>query len=240
MKRNTLNYVIDAIGFVAMAFLVSTGAIMRFVLPSGSGYTFQVWGMDRHAWGHVHFWLGVAFLVVVVAHILLHWGWIVSVTKGSRGSRAGSRIWLAVIVTLAVLALAAIPLLAPAEKGGEAPRRGRSERVQAEAADVEQFQTETTDSEQTQREAAEIELDRAEAADVEHDVHGASFEYDIHGSMTLRDIEELSGVPATYLLQKLGLSPAVSIDERLGRLRRTHGFEIDEVRAIVESYHESE
>lgn len=210
MKRNTLNYVIDAIGFVAMAFLVSTGAIMRFVLPSGSGYTFQVWGMDRHAWGHVHFWLGVAFLVVVVAHILLHWGWIVSVTKGSRGSRAGSRIWLAVIVTLAVLALAAIPLLAPAEKGGEAPRRGRSERVQAEAADV------------------------------EHDVHGASFEYDIHGSMTLRDIEELSGVPATYLLQKLGLSPAVSIDERLGRLRRTHGFEIDEVRAIVESYHESE
>ncbi len=230
MKRNTLNYIVDAIGFVAMAFLISTGAIMRFVLPSGSGYTLEVWGMDRHTWGHVHFWLGFVFLVVVVAHIVLHWGWIVSVTRGSQKSRAGSRIWMAVIATVVVLALAAIPLLALVGETGESPRRGRSERVQTGAADVERAQTETTVG----------EGERARTADVDRDIHGADLEHDIHGSMTLRDIEKLTGIPAAHILQELGLSSSVSIDERLGRLRRAHGFEIDEVRAIVESYHESE
>ncbi len=239
MKRNTLNYIIDAIGFVAMAFLISTGAIMRFVLPAGSGYTLAVWGMDRHVWGSIHFWLGVMFLVVVIVHIVLHWGWIVSVTRGSLESRAGSRIWLAVIATVVVLALAAIPLLAPVEETGEAPHRGRSERAQAEVSEIERTHTEAADVEGDRAEAADIEPDRTEGADVEHDTHGASNEHDIHGSMTLRDIEELTGVPATHILQELRLSSGVSVDERLGRLRRAHGFEIDEVRAIVESYHES-
>jgi len=227
VKRNTLNYIIDAIGFVAMAFLISTGAIMRFVLPSGSGYTLAVWGMDRHTWGHIHFWLGSVFLVVVVVHIVLHWAWIVSVTRGSLESRAGTRTWLAVIATVVALALAAIPFLAPVEETGEAPRRGRSERAQ----------TETADSERAHVETEGTEGERTEAADVVHDTHGASFEYDIQGSMTFRDVEELTGVPVAHLLQELGLSSGVSVDERLGRLHRAHGFEIDDVRAIVARYH---
>ena len=227
MKRNTLNYIVDAIGFVAMAFLISTGAIMRFVLPSGSGHTLAVWGMDRHTWGHIHFWLGSVFLVVVAVHIVLHWAWIVSVTKGSLESRAGGRVWLAVIATVVVLALAAIPFLVPVEETGEAPRRGRSERDQ----------TETADGERAHVEAEGTEGECAEGADIEQDTHGASFEYDIQGSMTFRDVEEFTGVPVAHLLQELGLSSSVSIDERLGRLRRTHGFEIDDVRAIVASYH---
>lgn len=58
----------------------------------------------------------------------------------------------------------------------------------------------------------------------------------IGGFMTLAEVEDATGVPAAYIIEKLGLPGRVDKDERLGRLRRTHGFSIDEVRRIVQDY----
>jgi hypothetical protein len=58
--------------------------------------------------------------------------------------------------------------------------------------------------------------------------------------MTLAEIQEATGVPADYIIEELGLPAGVEQDERLGRLRRTHGFSIDDVRRIVQGYRQRE
>ncbi len=54
--------------------------------------------------------------------------------------------------------------------------------------------------------------------------------------MTLRDVQELTGVPVDHIITTLHLPADVSRDERLGRLRRSYGFEIDDVRRAVSGY----
>ena len=71
-----------------------------------------------------------------------------------------------------------------------------------------------------------------EGADAEH----PGEDHTIHGSMTLRDVEELTGVPVDHIIASLSLPADVPRDERLGRLRRSYGFEIDDIRRIVGGY----
>jgi glutamyl-tRNA reductase len=54
--------------------------------------------------------------------------------------------------------------------------------------------------------------------------------------MTLSEIERAAGVPADLIIKELGLPPDVEQTERLGRLRRTYGFAIEDVRRIIQSH----
>lgn len=56
------------------------------------------------------------------------------------------------------------------------------------------------------------------------------------GMMTLQEIEDLTGVPTTYLLEHLGLPQDVSPDARVGKLRRIYGFTMQDIRRIVVKY----
>jgi len=93
MKRSTLNFVIDLISFVDLLGMIFTGIIMRYILPPGTGgrggggsdgigrHIKYLWSMTRHEWGSIHFYLALAFIVLMTAHILLHWTWIKSYVK---------------------------------------------------------------------------------------------------------------------------------------------------------------
>ena len=61
-------------------------------------------------------------------------------------------------------------------------------------------------------------------------------EIDIRGSMTLLEIEETTGVPREYIIETLKLPESVSKEERLGVLKRKHGFEMNAVREAVKEY----
>jgi hypothetical protein len=58
----------------------------------------------------------------------------------------------------------------------------------------------------------------------------------IRGEMTLAEVERLSRVPASYILEQLGLPQTTSPDEQIGQLRRKHGFQIEDVRRIVSEF----
>ena len=62
---------------------------------------------------------------------------------------------------------------------------------------------------------------------------GGTEKFEIRGSMTLREVEELTGVPVQEILQGLNLPSDAPADEQLGKLRRVYGFEIDDVRKII-------
>lgn len=92
MTRSALNFVIDAVTFMAMLAMIATGLLIRFVLPPGSGERRALWDFTRHDWGDVHFWLAVGLGGLVVVHLALHWGWVCSfLTRWYAGADAHGR-----------------------------------------------------------------------------------------------------------------------------------------------------
>ena len=102
MKRSSLNFIIDSFSFLVLAGLAFTGFIMKFVLPPGTGghgrgfrggrgieqvgeRVKYFWSMTRHEWGNIHFWLAAIFIVMMIVHIILHWGWIKNYFKSLLG-----------------------------------------------------------------------------------------------------------------------------------------------------------
>ncbi len=116
MKRTQLNFLIDSLSFAAFVFLVTTGVLMRYILPPGSGRDLTIWGLDRHEWGGIHFWISVVFFALMALHLFLHWNWIVNMVKGKPGREgSGKRAAIGVFGLVALLAIALAPLFSPVE-----------------------------------------------------------------------------------------------------------------------------
>jgi hypothetical protein len=80
MRRNTVNFLVDALAFVVGGAIVASGLIIRYVLPPGTGGRLALLGWGRHDWGGFHFWLSVVLGVLVIAHVALHWTWVCMTT----------------------------------------------------------------------------------------------------------------------------------------------------------------
>jgi len=130
MNRSTANAVVDAVAFAAFVFLAATGVLIRYVLPPGSGHISSLWGMDRHEWGQIHFWIAVALFAVLAFHLLLHWRWIVCTIQGRPREGSGGRLTLALLAILALVGLAASPFFVAVEHNGQPPHKMRSEKLQ--------------------------------------------------------------------------------------------------------------
>ncbi len=99
MKRSVLNILIEAVSLVVFVTMISTGLLIKYVLPPGSGRVEKMlyaggrrehaidlyWGLSRHEWGEIHFWLALAFLVLLIVHLILHWNFIRAMTFGTKG-----------------------------------------------------------------------------------------------------------------------------------------------------------
>ena len=82
MKRPAQNFIVDVFSFVALVLLTTTGVLMAYIIPPGTGHGLTVWGLGRHDWGSIHLWIAFAFLGLLVIHLVLHWKWIVCMVKG--------------------------------------------------------------------------------------------------------------------------------------------------------------
>lgn len=93
MRRNALNYWVDLAMFLLMIGIAFIGMLLGFVIPKGEGFSHKAksfWGIGRHDWGDIHLWLALAFVVLLIVHLWLHWGWIVATTKQVFRSRKPS------------------------------------------------------------------------------------------------------------------------------------------------------
>ena len=89
MRRATRNYIVFVILICLGLFQSVSGFIMWLALPRGGGLgrgsgsvseaTF--WSLSRHNWADLHDWVAVALLVMIVIHLVMHWKWIVYITK---------------------------------------------------------------------------------------------------------------------------------------------------------------
>jgi hypothetical protein len=124
MKRVQLNAVIDAVAFVVFMVLASTGLVLRYQLPPGSGDALGrgmgrgslrqpvelLWGYTRHEWGDYHYWIAVGLLAVLSVHLFLHWRWIVCVVRGQKPDSSGWRLALGLAAFVMVTLAVALPL----------------------------------------------------------------------------------------------------------------------------------
>jgi len=211
MKRAQLNFVIDAAAFAAFLFLLSTGLLLRYQLPPGSGglhaagsgrgaserLVTLLWGWTRHEWGQIHYWIAGVLIAILAFHLLLHWKWIVCVVRGAHSDASGLRFGLGVASLIALVLLSAAPLLAPTQS----VTRGNLQQQQSELGPTD-------------------DIDSAQ---------------DIRGSMTVLEVAEAAGIPVAELLGRLNLSAEASPNERIGRLLRQHGLQMSDLRRVLAS-----
>lgn len=88
MRKATRNYIVDLVMFVLALLEVISGFVLWLVLPRGGGYmggrgliTEATFLWSRDTWLGLHNWIAVALLVIVILHLVLHWRWIVYMTR---------------------------------------------------------------------------------------------------------------------------------------------------------------
>ena len=121
MNRTRLNLAVDALSLAAFTAVASTGLVLQWSLPPGSGRldavgcsgspeVLVVWGWSRHQWGQLHTWAVYLLLAILALHVGLHWRWLQATLGRQAPPGSGRRLALGV-VALAWLALTALPLL---------------------------------------------------------------------------------------------------------------------------------
>lgn len=127
MKRQHVHFVIDSAMAAAGLGLIATGLLLEFVLPAHSRQA-SVWGMTRHDWGELHFWLALAILGLLLVHLALNWSWVCTVVtklcgKSVQGARGWRRPAMGIATLLLIVALLTTFLWA-ASASKEAGSRG--------------------------------------------------------------------------------------------------------------------
>lgn len=98
MNKAKRNYVVDIL--IGIAFLVAGLTALIFLVPItwidfSSSVTPTFLGLNFGVWQTLHKWGGIAMMVGVVIHFLLHWNWMINMTKkmlpGSKAKLAEQR-----------------------------------------------------------------------------------------------------------------------------------------------------
>jgi len=83
MNKPKVNYVIDFLAFISFIITALSGLVIKFFMPSGvrQGRFQEFLGVQKGAWSEVHDFFGILMIILVLVHFILHWDWIVCITK---------------------------------------------------------------------------------------------------------------------------------------------------------------
>jgi len=112
MNQFTITKILDFFSFVTLMLMLSTGVFLKVTLPPRSGGD-EVWGLSRHEWGDIHFYLSVIFLLFMSAHLVAHAKFIKSVIIGKAPTEKYYRIVAGIIGAIALISLAFSPVISP-------------------------------------------------------------------------------------------------------------------------------
>jgi hypothetical protein len=221
MKRTVLNLIVDSATALVIFGLIATGLVIRFALPPGSGSVRALWGMVRHDWGNVHFWMAVSAAALLVVHVALHWSWVCTTVQHlvvCRSSPAGQpSVWARNLYGAGFLVLLVaifVGFIWFADSSVVPPRLARPADESGSSAPVEE---------------------RGPSTPVEEEQGGGrAADSTIRGSMTLNEVAEVTGIPVQTFKTQLGLPATVSGNERLGPLMQQYGFRMSHVRRVIE------
>ena len=248
-----INLVIDAIMLFVMMAVAGLGFLMKFVLLPGyrineiygAGTELYFWGLDRHQWGAIHLYLALFLVFLLVLHIILHWDMIITIFRQMIEVKV-TRYIIAISVGAIVFILVLAPLSVKPEIA-EMERRHNRNRIPEESFSV-PGDNRTTIDRSVSTPAERPHSSREQQSQVtgpppgpgttsEHtesdDLHRHhNDQIEINGTMTLNEISVRYNIDVSKLARVINV-PAEYANERLGRLKRSYGFEMDTLRIFV-------
>jgi hypothetical protein len=239
MKESDWRYAVDVILFICLGGMALIGILLGLVIPAGpvaaeSAKFFL--GLHRHQWGNIHAYLSIAFIILMVVHIVLNWKWVTAKTRQVFGRSV--RPALVMTACAPVFALFLFWLGTPKDsdkyRGHGVESSGETHFQRQAAEGLNSAAGETAGTQDTPGEK-ESRADSAKRGDAPEEEPGRGVgTLSITGRLSLLEIERATGLSGRTIADKLGLPPAVSLSEPLGRLRQRYGFEIQAVRDIVD------
>jgi hypothetical protein len=133
MNKNHLKYLIDSLLFICLIGLAGIGFLQGLVLAEGpvedvSKKYFM--GLHTHQWGHIHFYISIAFTVLIIIHLILSWNWIKATSKKIFKNKWGTALIGMVVIALVIPLIFWAFSLQNAEKYAEyGTRSGRGRNI---------------------------------------------------------------------------------------------------------------
>jgi hypothetical protein len=231
-NRGTLNLFIDAVMFLALAFIAGIGFLLKYTLPPGRekilkyGENVQLYflGLDRHQWGSIHLIAAYVLLGLLVLHIALHWKAIVGRVRNAVPLPLLRSTLTTILILLCAACFAFAFLVVPTRKaGGDYLFRNARGSAFGKPTHL-NLAEEESDGEGPARQTGEPagvgSVGRGHAS--------------IRGSVTVADVAKIYGIPVGEVKRRLGLPADVDGAETFGRLRRIYGFTMQRVREHLE------
>lgn len=83
MNKPKMNYIVDLLAFISFIITALSGLAIKFYMPSGvrQGRFQEFLGIQKGNWSEAHDIAGIVFMALVVIHFILHWKWVVCMTK---------------------------------------------------------------------------------------------------------------------------------------------------------------
>jgi hypothetical protein len=95
MKKWLKNYVLFVLLLLCGFVQAVSGFLLWLIIPGGhrgmgAGRIWQITEIlwSRFTWIEIHDWVAVALVVLVIIHIILHWKWIIFMTKKAMRSQS--------------------------------------------------------------------------------------------------------------------------------------------------------
>ncbi len=87
MNKTKVNYVVDFFAFISFLITAISGLAIKFFMPGGvrQGRLQEFLGVQKENWSQIHDWFGILLIILVVIHFILHWDWIICMTKNVFG-----------------------------------------------------------------------------------------------------------------------------------------------------------
>ena len=90
-SQSARRFLVDFVMFVSALGTILTGIVLWLCVGKGPvGQKFFL-GWHRHEWGDLHTFFSLAFVALVVVHLIQHWAWIRIVALKQVGGKAGIR-----------------------------------------------------------------------------------------------------------------------------------------------------
>lgn len=232
--RDKFNLLIDLLLTLAMVLVAGIGFLIKYILPPGRERILKYGdnrdlfflGLDRHQWGEIHLVVAFAMLALLLLHILLHWQTLLCLARKAVPAAWLRRfLWLVIGVLCLVLFLFAFFISPEQRQAGDFLHRNTH-------SSLTKTRTYSTPS------VSEPEKDIRTAESMTNHDHGQRHMEESHsslnGRMTLADVANQFGIPTDEVKRRLGLPSDVDALETIGRLRKAHGFTMQEARERLE------
>ena len=93
-NRSKINYVVDMV--IAAGFILSLfSGLVLFFAPAGGymggrnpNFSSELLFFEKPVWKEIHNWSSIVMASGVLGHLILHWNWIVSMTKRIFGAKS--------------------------------------------------------------------------------------------------------------------------------------------------------